>query len=299
MSWARGLENVRGLEVISAKLKPVIVWYMDKKVALYFRDQFRDARAVALRDSEAFEGIIFALEGLGKWLAHQEEPNKAHNINGLGKALENHFANLAKESVFAEEIPTDSLCRSFHTSFEVLFWLVVNARNSAFHEGAIARHLTRQSVELSLIVEDALMKKTDAMLVRDFMVRGPICAEIWQPLSFVRQSMLVNSFSYLPIYFDKKWHLISDLSIAQYITPETDSKGKSFDKREELRNEQKKRLVQSVEKAMEHGLRYKEAETCRPDDEVGTLIKNWEGQPILVTFEKNELLGIVTPYDLL
>ena len=32
--------------------------------------------------------------------------------------------------------------------------------------------------------------------VSDFMVRNPVCASMWQPLSFIRQSMLVNSFSY-------------------------------------------------------------------------------------------------------
>ena len=34
---------------------------------------------------------------------------------------------------------------------------------------------------------------TDAFSARDFMVTNPLCAYLWQPMSSVRRSMLVNS----------------------------------------------------------------------------------------------------------
>jgi hypothetical protein len=56
-------------------------------------------------------------------------------------------------------------------------------------------------------------------LVSDFMVRNPIQAELWQPVSFARQLLLINSFSYLPILMEesgrKVVHLISDYSLTQ------------------------------------------------------------------------------------
>jgi hypothetical protein len=39
----------------------------------------------------------------------------------------------------------------------------------------------------------------EALHARDFMVKDPVRASLWQPISSVRSSMLVNSFSFLPI----------------------------------------------------------------------------------------------------
>ena len=71
-----------------------------------------------------------------------------------------------------------------------------DGRNDALHQGACARHLANHAVQLALVLEDALMPSEPK--VSDFMVRDAICAAHWQPISFVRQQMLANSFSYLP-----------------------------------------------------------------------------------------------------
>ena len=119
----------------------------------------------------------------------------------------------ANKSPLAYEIP--SARRQYHTPFSDLLELVRDARNSALHEGSFARHLTIHVVELSLIIEDALMYNSVA--VSDFMVRDPVCAYPWQPLSFIRQKMLLNSFSFLPVCVDykdeKDWWVVSDLSL--------------------------------------------------------------------------------------
>jgi hypothetical protein len=67
------------------------------------------------------------------------------------------------------------------------------------HQGAFARRLTGHAIELSLVLEDALRRSLDSPVVGDYMVRGPICAEPWQPISFIRQRMLANSFSFLTL----------------------------------------------------------------------------------------------------
>jgi hypothetical protein len=41
---------------------------LNREVALHFRDQLREARALALRDSEAFDEILFVFERLGAYL---------------------------------------------------------------------------------------------------------------------------------------------------------------------------------------------------------------------------------------
>lgn len=40
---------------------------MNQEVALYFRDQLREARSVALKDAEAFEQLVFVVERIGVW----------------------------------------------------------------------------------------------------------------------------------------------------------------------------------------------------------------------------------------
>ena len=57
--------------------------------------------------------------------------------------------------------------------------------------------------------------------VSDFMVRDAICAAHWQPISFVRQQMLANSFSYLPILWpadnNPRWHVVSDVGVTRFL----------------------------------------------------------------------------------
>ena len=56
--------------------------------------------------------------------------------------------------------------------------------------------------------------------VSDFMVRDPVCAHLWQPISLIRQRMLTNSFSCLPVQNEEEqWCLVSDLQIAMYLHP--------------------------------------------------------------------------------
>jgi len=177
----------------------------------FFRDGLREARAAALRDSEASKAIIFAIERLGAFLYGKTA--------ALG-AYENDLTSLGLRSPLASHLPTQR--RPFHTPLDVLLPLVREGRNSAMHEGSFGRHLTGHATELSLVLEDALMtQEARQETVGDFMVRSPLCAELWQPLSFVRHSLLANSFSYLPVKQagneGTTWKLVSDHAVARFL----------------------------------------------------------------------------------
>ena len=57
--------------------------------------------------------------------------------------------------------------------------------------------------------------------IGDYMVRMPVSACTWHPLSFIRQTMLANSFSYLPVNngteTEPDLRLISDCHLAAFL----------------------------------------------------------------------------------
>ncbi|MDQ1638006.1 MAG: hypothetical protein QOF62_1345 [Pyrinomonadaceae bacterium] len=260
---------------------------MNADTTLYFRDQLREARALALRDAEAFHEIVFVLERLGGYLCNQDcSVRKKGKTPPSGLAhKEEHNIKLAEDSPLAIKIPSGF--SDLHTSFETLHRLVREARNDAMHEGAFARHLTVHAIELSITLEDALMRDCDQ--ISDYMVRNPICCFSWQPLSFVRQTMLVNSFSYLPVlsgYNDEAVGLISDMALAHYLRQESQLC--------------EKRLAESLGDLIDSD----QIKCCEPKRYKGTalvkdVLKDWDGIPILVESSSNRLIGILTPYDLL
>jgi hypothetical protein len=243
---------------------------IDKEIALNFRDQLREARAAALRDAEGFQDILFVLERLGSQLL-----GKIGDLDQYKPKIE----ELAEQSHMASQI-----------SFKAKYEIVRKARNSAFHQGAVARHLTVNASELSLVLEEALMSKYDQ--VGDFMVRNPVCAYLWQPLGFIRQIMLVNSFSYLPVSVDEEgamaWRLIADFKLARYLRGATG-------------DESKKRLVQTLKEAVDSGkVELLPTKTFLPNDSIQTALQEPEGLPVLVLYPENkQLIGILTPFDLL
>ncbi len=256
---------------------------MNNKIALYFRDEFRLARAAAFRDAESFEEVMFVLERMGSLLN-----------NGIGTGIGSYKDVLQREaakSSLAFDVPSEH--REYHTPFEQLLDLVKDARNSALHEGSFARHLTAHTIELSLIIEDALMNKS--ILVSEFMVSDPICACPWQPLSFIRQKMLVNSFSYLPVYTnyrgEKGWWVISDYALAEYL------------RKVSSKNERKRHLATLLSETLENNtIELSKPHVCSPDCPISDIISQIGSLPILVISEKGkdlDLLGIVTAFDLL
>jgi hypothetical protein len=249
---------------------------MHPESMIFFRDQFRAGRAAAFRNAESFQEIVFALERLGASLTC--------TISDLGK-YKNHIQELAIKSPLAAEIPEQ--WRDLHLPFSILYELVRRARNDALHQGAFARHLTDHAVQLALTIEDALM--TDMTTVCDYMVREPSCALTWQPISFVRQQMLSNSYTYLPILLQsggkQNWHLLSDTNIVKYLRPD-----------------RKKRLAKTVKEAIEAGeVKVEAVECCPPNTLIKDVMEKLNGSPVLIVSEDQpeRLLGILAAFDLL
>jgi CBS domain-containing protein len=252
---------------------------LNREIELHFRDQLRDARADALKDAEAFEQLVFVVERIAIYLTG--------NIENLG-AYAGPVSDLAKRSPLAADIP--ALLPGSHAPFATLYDLVRQARNDALHEGAFARHLTRHAVELSIILEDALM--VDASCARDFMVSDPVCALWWQPISSIRRSILENSFSYLPVAMEGNTahgrRFLSDFSVASYLREAQTSA------------ERYRRLARQLGEAVKAGeIRLIDAPSCGPEDSVATILERSKGLPVLVIGPDGDLRGIVTPFDVL
>jgi hypothetical protein len=251
---------------------------MDREAALHFRDQLRAARSVALRDAEAHQEIVLTLERLGAYLY-----GKMATLNSYQGVI----AKLAERSPMATKVP--SSLPDLHSTFTRKYEIFRRGRNATVHQGAFARHLTVNAVELSLVLEEALMHGYDQ--VGDFMVRNPVCAYLWQPLSFVRQAMLSNSFSYLPVLTGSEeqpvWQVVSDSNLVRYLRV----KG-------EVSTE---RLMQKLSQAIGPGaLKLIPAQQCGADQRLDALSLDSEGIPTLVLSpDGHSLLGILTPFDLL
>jgi predicted transcriptional regulator len=254
---------------------------LDRCIAQHFRDQLKAARANAFRDAEGFQEILFVIERLGFLLTNRP---KALTLGDFKPKLE----KLSEKSSFANEIP--ERWRLLHTPIPELYEMVRIARNDALHQGAFARHLTVHAVELALILEDALMDGSNK--VSDFMIRNVVVAQEWQPISFVRQEMLVNSYSYIPLLRQEngvpKWYLISDYNVARCIPSDRGAK--------------KDRYLQTIKDALgSRDLVIEEANLCEGDTTVEKARKMLNNKPLLITHktEVGQILGIITAFDLL
>jgi hypothetical protein len=241
-----------------------------------FRRQLIQAREDAVKDAEAFDEILYAVERLGSYCLGR--------VENLG-AYKDVLAELAGKSPLSVDIP--NIWRQFHTPFDELFSLVRNSRNDAMHIGASARHLTTHAIELALILEDALGMQKEETRITDVMVRDPLCAHLWQPISLIRRSMLANSFSYLPVKDGEgQWRHVSDLQIALYLQGQANS-------------ERKKRLGTTLADATSIKL---VPATCVTDDTpLASALQKLEGPPILIFNSQmpTELIGVLSAFDLL
>lgn len=179
---------------------------------LFYRGQLHAARYAALADAEAFSDVCFALEALGLRLL-----GKQGDLNRYEKRIYEYaqkspiFDRFAKEAQF-----------QFKT-FDALYRIVRMARNDAIHIGAYARHATEAAIELCIVLEEGVMmgaKRT----VGNMMVKSPITVEPWQPVAHARQLMLMHSFSFLPVRFQERWWLVSELGLAKFLKVKSEIK---------------------------------------------------------------------------
>jgi hypothetical protein len=246
---------------------------------LHHRDQLRDARYSALADAEGFAEICFALESLGVRLLQKKAD--------LGK-YKAHIAVLAKDSVILSSIAPNNY--AYFSSFDSLYELVQNARNDAMHTGVYARHATAAAIELCIGLEEALMKEQDVprIHVEDFIVKSPVSVEPWQLVAHARQLMLTHSFSFLPVYIDDEWKLVTEVGLAKYL--------RSLGKWNEL-------IALPIHIAERNGLLLPHAKVVDGKALVTKLLAEHDaadGNTLwLVEEKKGRLAGVLSPFELM
>ena len=177
-------------------------------------------------------------------------------------------------------------------STKTLYRRVREMCNAEVHEGAAARTLTAQAVELALRLEDAMGNKIDAMTVADYMVTSPVVAERWQSVSWVRREMLAGGFSAVPLRYKKQWWLITDTALVQYLYKCAG-------------NTASDRLEDALAKPEGCKLRLREASTARPALCAKSFVseKLDAEEPVFLVVDECEgdsrLHGVVAAHDLL
>ena len=156
------------------------------------------------------------------------------------------------------------------------------------HTGVYARHATQAAIELCIGLEGALMKEQQYVrnLVQDFMVKGAVTIEPWQPVAHARQLMLTHSFSFLPVFLDA-WKLVSEYALARYI--------RSAGNGSEL-------LSASISHAASNGLELIDARVVELADDVHELLRDTNGagpKLWLVQDENRRLCGVLSPFELM
>ena len=117
--------------------------------------------------------------------------------------------------------------------------------------------------------------------VKHFMVKNPVCAQLWQSLSLIRETMLANQFTYLPVFVKeggKSWQLVSDFKLAQYLRSGNPS------------STEKNRLARRLEEAA-HGsgaLELLLAGTVTENDSIEVALSRSEGRPVVVSTGESE-----------
>lgn len=266
------------------KTNPILL-KLTSEECIFYRDQLREARYAALADSEAFESICFAVESLGARLS-----NKKTNLNDYKEYL--HI--LSKKSSLYDFLTKEN--PYFFSEFCILFQRLKSARNDAMHTGAFARNATNYAIELCIMLEDSLMQavEKDTETVEYYMVKSPVTVELWHPLGYARQKMLANSFSYLPICVvesnEKRWMLLSDISIIKYINAmPNSSRGKVMT-----------RKIGDLIRKMDMPGPY--LDLLLPDVvDIKTKINQLkiDSQKLWLITKENNLVGVLSPFELL
>lgn len=264
----------------SKKDLPVTLPELDAAEWLFFRDRLREARYGALADAEGFQQMCFAFEA-------------------LGARLRNDSGALEKYQRFLSQLVLQSTPVGYQ-DFDILYEAVKQARNDAMHTGAYARHAAESAVRLSLLIEEAILSRLVMKenrvrtTVAHFMVRTPVVAETWHTVGHARRLMLLNSFTYLPIFWEGRWHLLSDMDMAK-LFQSLDQTG---------RNRAAATSIEGVLKSNTSLLKPRAAAIVDADCEVKTLLNgDHPGLWLVVNAKEGEelkhLVGVLSPFELM
>lgn len=240
---------------------------MKPEVAAAVLNELRDIRYSVYKDAESFDEGVAKLEYVGQTLSGKL---------GVGlSSYEDEILGLAGQAVSSQDAKR----------LRELFRKVKDARNDSVHSGAFIRHHSLSLVALALLLEEAITNY--AQVASDLMVRNPITAELWHNLAMVRREMLTHSFSYVPVFVEAKWKLISDLNVIKCLNQE------SIGKRKGLLGKTLETLISN------HDLALEDAPTACDQALISDLKQKITHLPILVVDQDQHLLGILSAFDLL
>ena len=241
----------------------------------YFLAKFKEARLAILKNSEDFDFFINVLEEFGSFIT----------INKNAKTL-NDYETAIKQY---QELYFWNIYTPY---FNAEFLIVRTARNEAYHQGVHARNLSKHCIELSFIIEKALISNCMnlSLLAENVMVKNVTFAEEWMPIKMIRREMLINSFTHIPIHKGGMWFLISELNILSILGVNYNSE----------RGVKEKELIGPLVTEA----KFEKATTMQTDSKIADVLIKLEknnGKPILIFSDVKEenLLGIITTYDIL
>ena len=245
----------------------------DKREAFVkYRDEIRKARQAVTENGAGYEVIVQSVERLGAYLWN---PKKKKGFGDLGKYKE----------VLRDLFPTD---------FDRVYERVRNGRNSGVHQGAEARPLIQNAVELAIMLEHALREVSGMNKAREIMASPVVRTYMWEPVAQARQKMLAESYSALPLWRKENeeckgdWFIVTADAIVKWL--------QSAPNKECRIEREKMQLAKAIEKELET------TEACKAGPEEAIELPNdgWPGGVLLVTnSEQHDLIGIVTAFDLL
>lgn len=248
---------------------------LEKEECLELRKRLQKARYQVLEDGENWLGIAQAIEAVGKALAKKYIIKQCELKKELQKFVKNHPTVGQRQ---------EDIAGPFRSTFETLLKEVINARNDEAHTGAAARSAARIATAVGIYLEDTLMAASGTEgNVKSYIQEEVVRAYAWQKLGECRRLMLAHSFSYLPVKIENKWKMLSDADLALYLA-EKKSKGLND-------------TVGEAEKKCK-GL-VKDAAEVKPCYTKKEALNEMDGKAAVVLGKKKELVGIITPFDLL
>ena len=246
---------------------------MNRKAYVEYRNEIRKARHAVTEEGAGYEVIVQAVERLGAYLWNPKPKNEG-------------FGNLGKyKKVLRELVPTD---------FDRVYERVRIGRNAGVHQGAEARPLIQNAVELAIMLEHGLREASKMSKAREVMASPVVRAYTWEPVAQTRRKMLAESYSALPLWRQRSegceggWSVITTDAIVKWLQQEPNNK---------CRIEREK---MQVAEAMEEGLEALKACKKGSEEEIELPDDGWPGGMLLVTHgEQHDLIGVVTAFDLL
>ena len=240
-----------------------------------YRNEIRKARHAVTEEGAGYEIIVQAVERLGAYLWNPKQKNRG-------------FGNLGKyKEVLRDLVPTD---------FDRVYERVRIGRNAGVHQGAEARPLIQNAVELAIMLEDGLREASKMNKAREVMASPVVRAYTWEPVAQTWQKMLAGSYSALPLWRQKSekceggWSVMTADAIVKWLQQAPCNTCR--------KEREKMQLADAM--AMEKRLEAPKACETRPEEEIVLPAGGWTGGVLLVTHgDQHDLIGVVTAFDLL